>query len=91
MRKGVIYLPYTVMPFLVITAVKTPEIEEKYLVGATLIIIHLLFELCSDEASHFISSSKAPLFFPQKGPDSGQSRFKISFMHPPLLHGADSG
>ena len=69
MRKGVRYLPYTVMPFLVITAVQTPEIEEKYLLVATLIILHLLFELCSDEASHFISSIlKAPLFSPQKRP-----------------------
>lgn len=69
MKKAVSYLPYTVMPFLVITAAKTPEIEKKYLLGATLIILHLLFELCSDEASHLISSIlKAPLFYPQKRP-----------------------
>ena len=69
MKKGVSYLPYTVMPFLVITTVKMPEIEEKYLLGATLIILHLLFELCLDEASYFSSSIlKAPLFSPQKRP-----------------------
>ena len=41
MKKGVSYLPYTVMPFLLITALKMPEIAEKYLLGATLIILHL--------------------------------------------------
>ena len=67
------------MPFLVITAVKIqmPEIAKKYLSVANLIILHL-FDLCSGEASHFVSSIlKAPLFSPEKKP-----RFRMSFIHP---------
>lgn len=72
------------MPFLVITAVKIqiPEIAKKYLSVANLIILHL-FDLCSDEASHFISSIlTAPLFSPEKNP---LSECHLCILNPPRL------
>ena len=58
--------------------IQMPEIAKKYLSGANLINILHLFDLCSDEASHFISSIlKVPLFSPEK-----RLRFRMTFMHP---------
>ena len=68
MKKGVSYLPYTVMPFLVITAVKMPEIAEKYLLGATLIILHLFVWIVHVFRWSLSTILKAPLFSPQKRP-----------------------